>query len=331
MKTFKNNNFISPILAKISKINKFAALDIETIKTVNGEVPVAVSLVLCEHELEEIFFVIDKKRLKFSNGELDLDSLNEEVIKMWRKVFKTFNDKANNGYESIKYVYVHNLGSFDGYFIFKYLTMFFIENDIKTIIDNENKFISITFTLPTVKFDVKFIDSYRIFPVSLQNLCQIFNVDGKFMDYDVKFHDVNVFYDKNLFVTFKKYSLQDALSLFNALINAQNEYFDKYNVDITTIVSASSLALKIFRVNFLKINIPIPDFREDSFVRDSYFGGATDIYRASGKKLHYLDVNSLYPHAMLNKMPIKLKGYIKNMKDVKLENFFAPGPSLGPG
>lgn len=61
---------------------------------------------------------------------------------------------------------------------------------------------------------------------------------------------------------------------------------------------------------------------EDGFIRNAYFGGATDIYKAYGKDLHYYDVNSLYPHAMMKPMPHKISYFIKDMTDIKLEDFF---------
>ena len=51
----------------------------------------------------------------------------------------------------------------------------------------------------------------------------------------------------------------------------------------------------------------------DSFIRKSYFGGATDYYKAYGENLHYYDVNSLYPFAMLKPMPLNLIKVHKNM------------------
>lgn len=179
-----------------------------------------------------------------------------------------------------------------------------------------------TFSLDEFNTDIKFLDSYRIFPVSLQELCGVFNVAGKTMEYSSDFHSISVFHTRELFNRFKEYSLQDSVCLHNALLSAQDLYLSTYSVDITTIVSASSLAFKIFRTKYLNIRIPIPSYQEDSFVRNSYYGGATDIYRASGKLLYYLDVNSLYPHVMLNKMPLEPVAYIKDMSGYNLNDFF---------
>jgi hypothetical protein len=63
---------------------------------------------------------------------------------------------------------------------------------------------------------------------------------------------------------------------------------------------------------------------EDGFVRKSYFGGATDIYKAYGRKLYYYDVNSLYPHVMKKPMPLNLiKKYNKvECDNLNINNFF---------
>ena len=89
------------------------------------------------------------------------------------------------------------------------------------------------------------------------------------------------------------------MALFNVLNRAQQEYIyplplpfstppkgqgagigdrDKYRVDICSIVSTSSLALKIFRKKSQDVDIPVLNNNIDSFIRKAYFGGATDYY-----------------------------------------------------
>ena len=77
-------------------------------------------------------------------------------------------------------------------------------------------------------------------------------------------------------------------------------YDMEYGVDITSILSTSTLSLKIFRKKFLNkdIEIPILNGWIDKFIRNGYYGGATDYYKAKGENLHYYDVNSLYPNGM---------------------------------
>ncbi len=87
-------------------------------------------------------------------------------------------------------------------------------------------------------------------------------------------------------------------------------------------VSLPSLAMKIFRTKFLKVEIPIPSPMEDVFIRKSYYGGATDIYECYAKDLYYYDVNSLYPYAMCKPMPFEVIGKGRNLPLDQLSNFF---------
>jgi hypothetical protein len=128
--------------------------------------------------------------------------------------------------------------------------------------------------------------------------------------------------NKELLNKFKQYSLQDSITLFKALIEAQKLYISLYNIDITSILSTSTLSLKIFRQNFLEVDIPILKGSEDQFIRNSYFGGATDYYKGYIKNGYYYDVNSLYPFAMLKPMPHKIIKYYKDLSNIKLDNFF---------
>ena len=73
----------------------------------------------------------------------------------------------------------------------------------------------------------------------------------------------------------------------SAWIAAEETNDKDYNVDIVSILSTSSLGLKIFRTNFLNVNIPILSKKNDSFIRDAYYGGATDYYLAKAKDLKY--------------------------------------------
>jgi hypothetical protein len=192
---------------------------------------------------------------------------------------------------------------------------------VSTIIDDKNKFILITLKLDN-NYTIKFKDSYRIFPVSLESLCKVFQVEGKISKYNVLFNNINLFDNISLLNQFIEYSIQDSISLQKALCKAQEIYSDKYSVDITSILSTSTLSLKIFRQQFLKTNIPILSGTKDNFIRKSYFGGATDYYKAYATKLFYYDVNSLYPFAMLKPMPHELIDRIKDMSNVNLKDFF---------
>jgi DNA polymerase type B, organellar and viral len=59
----------------------------------------------------------------------------------------------------------------------------------------------------------------------------------------------------------------------------------------------------------------------DSLIRLAYIGGSTDYYFKYGENLKHYDVNSLYPKAMCNPMPIKFLG-ITSGQNVKLQDTF---------
>jgi hypothetical protein len=85
-----------------------------------------------------------------------------------------------------KFMFAHNLGSFDGFFIYKALINYCTFDSVKTIIDNKNKFITINYN----NNQTKWLDSYRIFPVSLEELCKVFNVTGKSNSYNLKYSNI---------------------------------------------------------------------------------------------------------------------------------------------
>jgi hypothetical protein len=162
----------------------------------------------------------------------------------------------------------------------------------------------------------------RIFNISLNELCETFNVEGKISKYNPEFNDLSLFDKPILLNKFKEYAIQDSISLYNALLKAQYIYFKEYSVDITTILSMSTLALKIFRIKFLEYNIPTLKNNIDSFIRNGYFGGGSDYYKGYIKNGKFYDVNSLYPFSMKNPMPFEIINYYKDMSNIKLNNFF---------
>ena len=297
--TINYNNFITPI-PNIPTINEnISTMDIETMEIKGKQIPIVISLAYVNsgNEIESKIFIIDH------NLEID-----KAVNNLWLEVLNFI--IKNNGY--FKFIFVHNLGSFDGWFIHKALSIFVDIEQVKTIMDNQNKFISIHYK----EYDIKWLDSYRIFPVSLNDLCKTFNVSGKTNEYKEIYNSMTLFGNDKLLNEFINYSLQDSISLLEALLSAQHIYMKDFNIDICSIVSTSSLSLKIFRTKFLNVDIPILKGSEDFFVRKSYFGGATDYYKAHGENLKHLDINSLYPFAMCKPIPHQI---IKKHNNLNIE------------
>ena len=301
---------ITPLNAKQTELKPFATMDIETMQLnkLGDQVPVAISFV--SNEVKELILIDYAKLVYLNNGELDINSVDKLVLDMFSK----FLDLLKKYNKSSITILVHNLGGFDGLFLFKYLTKI-LGSEVNTLIDSNNKFIQISYN------KIKFIDSYRMFPVKLDALAKLFNVEGKTSTYNSKFNDFSLFKNNTLLNTFKEYSLQDSVCLYQAILSAQMEYFVNYSFDILNALSASSLAFKIFRQNYLNIDIPLLKSNIEKDIRKSYYGGATDYYKVKLTEGKYYDVNSLYPTVMLKDVPITFLG--ESIIDIsELTNFF---------
>jgi hypothetical protein len=246
--------------------------------------------------------------------------LDLALKQLWNQYFNyLISEVITLGLDKIT-IFAPNLGDFDGYFLYKALMNQYNPENVNSIIDHSNSFISITLN---ESITIEWKDSLRIFPMSLDKLCELFGVTGKLIPYDPRFNNISLFNNHNLLILFKQYSLQDSISLYQALTKAQMIYFDLFKIDIESIYSTATLALKIFRTKFLDKNIFILPQHMDSFIREGYYGGGTDVYQAYGVNVHYYDVNSLYPSAMLNPMPYDL--VTTNLLDLTnrtLDSFF---------
>ena len=209
--------------------------------------------------LKSISFILPEKVY------YNLSNLENYIDTLWNEVFTylitTLTDKNN-------IIFCHNLGAFDGYFIFKYLSKHYPKN-VEAIVDAENRFITITFKLEDRAYIFK--DSCRIFPVSLDELCRIFEVKGKLSEYKSIYNSFITLTNTTIRQEFMDYGNMDSHCLFNALSKAQAYYFDKYHIDLADCLSLPALALKIFRTNYLQFEIPLLKSSQDIFVRRSYF------------------------------------------------------------
>jgi hypothetical protein len=332
VKKVKKLRVIKPLNKKNVNPSLFCTVDIETIildNNKNDHIPIAIST---HSQNFSKLFIIDYNLL-MEDSELAVKILFKQYLD-----FMTLQKKSYT-------IFAHNLGNYDGYFLYKYL-LATIENidDLSTLIDADNKFITLNYTHFFIdgEGDESFAvftwkDSLRIFPGTLEDICKQFGVEGKISKYNPDYNTIDLFNKPILLEEFKQYSLQDSVALYNALFNAQKLYIKQYQVDICDIYSTASLAFKIFRTHFLKSSIPLLSNDQDNFIRQSYLGGATDYYIAKsdyylnkakyylakfiGDKVYWYDVNSLYPYAMLETVPYKIKNTHTDLSKVKAKNF----------
>ncbi|KAF6170837.1 hypothetical protein GIB67_015789 [Kingdonia uniflora] len=123
---------------------------------------------------------------------------------------------------------------------------------------------------------------------------------------------------------------QDIRLLARVAMKAQEIYWTEYNIDITSCLTLSSLAMKIFRSRYYndkEFPIHIPNRNEDEFFRSGYYGRHADMYKAYGKNLYYYDVNSLYPFIMKTyPMPCVLNTILRRMAHYNpFDNLQSPG------
>ena len=142
---------------------------------------------------------------------------------------------------------------------------------------------------------INFRDSSAFLPFSLASITKNFKVEHKkqVIDYDLI---------KSVTPELREYLIYDLKGLYESV----EKYFEWPLIKrVGPAMTIAGQALKVFQSYLTK---PIPSLREDidEFVRGSYFGGRTEIFKPcfeqSNEKiiLKTYDVNSLYPHVMLN-------------------------------
>jgi len=216
-------------------------------------------------------------------------------------------------------VYAHNLSRFDIIFIFKYIAS--LKNEFKiTPIIKDGNIISLTIEKGN-NIKIIFKDSYLILPSGLAKLTKTFNVDTpKGLEpillptwnssLEAKQYEQSSIdhYNKTIEIItnfnewkykVQKYCETDCISLYDVLIKFRELIFINWKLDIENYPTTPSLAFAIYRKCYLKNNlIPISEGKVFDFIRKSFTGGSTDMFKPFGKNIRCYDVNSLYPYIM---------------------------------
>ena len=287
-------------------IKKFVTIDIETITDSNGKLQ------------PYLINGYDGRQHITSYGD-DLSILFNDFITKLLSLCK----------KSILLVYAHNLSGFDGIFLMKHLLK---HGEITPLVFN-GKIMSIRFKSKCNQ-TIIFKDSYLMLPLGLRKLCHAFSVKSSkgyfpFLLSNIFYNDIlpkielwtgipQTEYD--LLVAkftgrvwnFKeesiKYCKLDCEGLYEVLTQFNFLIYNKFKVNMTSCVTLPALAMKIYKTHFMPKDSIFQILGSiESDIRESYTGGAVDVYTPHNKvgvlknilkKLYYYDVNSLYPTVM---------------------------------
>ncbi len=121
-----------------------------------------------------------------------------------------------------------------------------------------------------------------------------------------------------------KYCETDVISLWQIVRKFQENIFIKFEIDVLSTPTLSSLALTIYRSCYLKDSkIPIITGNLYNELKKSYSGGSVDLYKPYGENIYRYDVNSFYPFVMKKSpMPVGAPYYfVGNILDIDKDAF----------
>lgn len=215
-------------------------------------------------------------------------------------VLKMIDELLRSKYSKTTF-YCHNLGGFDIIFLLKMLVDHNKVNSINkydlSFKFRDNKILSITIWKGLNKLTIK--DSYTILNSSLRNLALVYNCENikgyfpySFSSNDTLFYvgvtpNISYFenisqseYDNLLSSNWShkdeslKYLSQDLNALYEVLTKTNKKLFLQYDLDMTSVLTVSGLALNLFLSKYYRNNIPL--IRQKSMYSDikkGYYGG----------------------------------------------------------
>lgn len=258
---------------------------------------------------------------------------------MLRSAIKGIVDQINSGpnYRATQVVYVHNLslsGASPTGELSELGKVKLVEKDGRKTHTEFDMTVNYTSKKNIVKeriIKLKFFDSIQLIPAFLRDLSNEFSTQVKKGYFPYKFvtesnlgfkgavppfeyfegisvQEYNELLDQewDLKEETLKYLEKDLRSLYEVIKTFAHQVFDEFNLNIFEWPTIPSLALAIFRGHYLKDDTfeSAPADFIHKFVRESYYGGITEVFKPHLKEGYLYDVNSLYPAAMLNLMPL---------------------------
>lgn len=328
-----NSKKVEPLKMDLVRDTKYGTFDIETAYDINNKF-IAVSCGWKNHNFYKDYFLADY----------------ESTDSMFKNCFDDMFNHNNYTW------YAHNLGGFDAVFILKILLHNYTNTKVQYK-DGKPLSIKVSWTTKDNKTNknntkkIVFKDSYKIQPMSLINIIKAYeittqklvfpynflrinnlNYDGKLPDKifyenisDLDYQKlVDEFKDKNWNLKYEllKYMKNDIVSLYQIIDIFSKEMYELENLNITSVSTLSSIALKTYLTNYYNKNktpIHIPRHANYLDIKNAYFGGRVEVFKGYVENIYIYDVVSLYPSCMLKDLPI---GNISRSSDTNIDNYF---------
>ncbi len=235
-----------------------------------------------------------------------------------------FKQMLNRKYKGYTF-YAHNFSGFDVNFILSTLSKLKSEGYKIIFMKNNDKYINISISHKSKDVQINLRDSFLVLPMSLSKLGVQFGVDvlksiepvynnpsditNPFQMATISHYSKDVLLIPDFMVWKNKvtnYCETDCVSLYQILISFRELVFHKWELFTENYPTTPSIAFAIFRRHYLEDNIiPIYKGKVFNFLRESFTGGSTEMYRPYGENVNCYDVNSLYPTTMANnKFPV---------------------------
>lgn len=152
----------------------------------------------------------------------------------------------------------------------------------------------------------KFVDSLRTLPMSLDQAGKALGVGGKLLGTGegavLDRHGNPWTLDTpSSDPSWLTYNRRDCVLLYDVLQVAHDVVENEFGGEMG--LTAPATAMRTFRRAFLKAPIS-RDTATHAFVREGYFGGRTEVLISEGHHLSDFDLNSSYPAAMMQPMPV---------------------------
>jgi len=196
------------------------------------------------------------------------------------------------------YIYAHNGGGFDFFFLLPWLMSEAARDYMFQVIPVSSTIQAMKVTERNGRGKWTFLDSMKLIPTSLDKAAKAFGCEGKLK------HDLHLPEEDP---RWKDYLRVDCEQLYKVLTKFHHLVEKSLGGEVG--ITAASTSMKTYRRAFQPFAFQRHKASHD-FIREGYFGGRVEVFEQQGEGLSYYDLNSSYPASMLNKMPVGQANFV---------------------